>query len=108
MKRTSRRLFFHEIVDFSKRKRYFGGRVQKERSGRHPGERKTIPNVLTRFADLLHRPKFNTFATFRREVNQAGEISETCCKFAEDSPEVGRSWNPTWEKAWKNPHNEQV
>ena len=40
MKRTSRRLSFHEMVDFRIRKRYFGGCVRKERSGRPPGEKK--------------------------------------------------------------------
>ena len=37
------------MVDFPTKKRYFGGRVQKERSGKPPRkrEKKTIPNVLT-------------------------------------------------------------
>ena len=40
MKRTSRRLFFHEMVDFPRRKQYFGGRVQKERFGSPPREKR--------------------------------------------------------------------
>ena len=52
MKRTSRRLFFHEMVDFPKKKRYFG--VVSERSVMRGlwEKNKTIPNVLTRILDL--------------------------------------------------------
>ena len=40
MKRTSRRLLFHEMVDFPRREQYFGGCVRKERSVRHPRDKK--------------------------------------------------------------------
>ena len=40
MKRTSRRLFFHEMIYFLIRQRYFGDRVRKERSGRPLGGKK--------------------------------------------------------------------
>ena len=46
MNRNSRRVFFDEMIDFTIRKRYFGGRVRKERSGRPPREKKRIQNVL--------------------------------------------------------------
>ena len=42
-----------EQSDFPKRKRSFGGRVRKERSGRPPREEKRTPNVLTKIASFV-------------------------------------------------------
>ena len=64
MKRTSRRLFFHEMVDFPKGTRYSGGRVGKERSGRAPRDSKTIPNVLAKFSHFYNAPNSIFSQTF--------------------------------------------
>ena len=55
MTRTSRRHFFHEMVDFPIRKRYFGGRVRKEHSGRPLGEKKgdSVANLMMAFCDKV-------------------------------------------------------
>ena len=61
MKRTSRRLFFHAMVDFPIGKRYFGGRVRKERSGRPRREKKDTKYSYDKYG-LLHRSRLNVFA----------------------------------------------
>ena len=55
MNRNSRRVFFDEMVDFPIRKRYFGGRVRKEHSGRPLGEKKgdSVANLMMAFCDKV-------------------------------------------------------
>ena len=46
MKPNSREVFFDEMVDFLIRKHNFGGRVRKERSGKHLGKKRRFQMFL--------------------------------------------------------------
>ena len=61
MNRNSRRVFFDEMIDFTIKKRYFGGRVRKERSGRPRREKKDTKYSYDKYG-LLHRSRLNVFA----------------------------------------------
>ena len=67
MKRTSRRLFFHEMVDFSIRKLYFGS-CPEGAFWEAPERKKRLPNILTvaligrkKSASTFLLPKKRTF-----------------------------------------------
>ena len=51
----------HEILDFTREKLYFGGRVRKERSGRPRREKKDTKYSYDKYG-LLHRSRLNVFA----------------------------------------------